>query len=68
MRVTAAELLQIRALGRRAAISDPNPYQGDVVRATMWRAGYNEMIEDQFERSPARQAFLRASRGMSYFT
>lgn len=60
--MTAAEVRRIHAEGRASAVGDANPYFGDRIRASVWRGGYQQMLDAMLANSPARQPFLRAQR------
>lgn len=51
-------IIKARTEGRDAAPGDPNPYQGAGLMARMWRYGYQSMLLDRLNSSPARQQFL----------
>ncbi|AXH46847.1 hypothetical protein I5G67_gp009 [Mycobacterium phage Aminay] len=52
------EIVAARQAGRAASPRDANPYSGQGVLADMWQLGYQSMLLDLLQRSPARQAFL----------
>lgn len=43
--------------GRSAELRAPNPYNGQGAPARLWRLGYQTMLLDRMNSSPARQAF-----------
>ena len=60
--MTRDELVAARTAGRTATPGDTNPYVGQGLLADLWRLGYQAMLVDMLNRSPARQAFLSSSK------
>lgn len=54
-----AEIKRVHVEGQAAELGAPNPYNGQMVLAAVWLAGYRKMIEDKMASSRARQAYLR---------
>ena len=59
---TRDEMVAARNAGRTATPGDLNPYYGQEILAGLWRLGYQTMLVDKLNRSPARQAFLNAQK------
>lgn len=57
---TRDEMVAASRDGRAAAPGDANPYAGQDILADLWRLGYQTILVDKLNRSPARQAFLDA--------
>jgi hypothetical protein len=57
---TREEMVAANIAGRTATPGDLNPYYGQEVLADLWRLGYQSMLVDKLNRSPARQSFLDA--------
>jgi hypothetical protein len=55
---TVDEAKRVYAEGQAAEIGADNPYRGQMVLASVWRAGYRKMLDDMLANSPARQAYL----------
>ena len=60
----AADCHRIVAEGRAATVGARNPYNanlegGSIIRAFLWRLGYQQMVDEMMRKSPARQAYLR---------
>jgi hypothetical protein len=58
-----AELKRVYAEGQAAGVGNVNPYHGQIVLASVWRAGYRRMLDDMLANSPARQVYLRRAAG-----
>lgn len=54
---TADEIRQANIDGRNAEVGAQNPHVGNEVLARAWRLGYQTMLVDMIDNSPARQAF-----------
>lgn len=54
----AREYAAVIAEGRAAQPGEANPHRGDVVRANLWRRGYDAMILERFYTSRAGRAYL----------
>jgi hypothetical protein len=57
---TREEMVAANIAGRAAVPGELNPYYGQGVLADLWRLGYQSMLVDKLNRSPARQSFLDA--------
>jgi len=62
-RARVAELKRIYLEGQAAELGAANPYHGQTVLASVWRAGYRRMLDDAIANSPAMQAYLRRGAG-----
>lgn len=60
-----AALTAARNAGRTAEPGAENPHKGQGALARMWRLGYDAMLLDMLNNSPARQKFLRGNQDSS---
>lgn len=55
----AGEVRRIYAEGLAADVGVANPYYGQRVNATVWRAGYRRMLDEAIANGPAMRAYLQ---------
>lgn len=60
---TKDEMIAARQQGRAALPGDPNPHAGNGLLAQLWRLGYQTMLLDKLNSSPARQKYLQGISG-----